>query len=444
VQTKWRFYIFICVFALAISIADYFKLLPFQNKEPAEISNEVESFKVLVVSEPEDREWNIRFVGKIVEHSLPDLIGAKILISTERHKNIFYGDRLKLVGKIEMPENFIGSTGREFDYIGYLEAKGISYRLSNPKISVVGHDPPSRLTEKLLAVKHAFTNSLDRSLSEPQSSLAAGILIDGKQSIDTKLQDEFKKAGIVHIVVLSGFNVTIIAKTIFKIFSLFLPRMLSIISASGGIILFALITGGTTTVIRASIMAIVALIAQASFRIYDPARALFLTGFVMIAVNPKILLNDPSFQLSFMATFSVLIIVPIFEDFFSFVPEKFGLRDLVSATTITQIFLLPLLIWMTGTISFVALPVNFIVLPAIPLAMLVSFITACVTFVSPIIALPFAFVAHSILAYILNIAHWSSTLKLAEVVIGNVSGIFILFVYVAMGFWIWKRHRKRI
>lgn len=452
----WTFYVLISVFVVVVGVADYFHLFIFSENSTSAPSGSVVRFRAVVVSEPEEREFNTRLYIKVLEieeggggGSVGDtkvsLVGEKILVTTARYSEtpISYGDVLDVSGIIETPENFLGSSGREFDYIGYLQAKNINFRMSNPRIVFIRNEPSSKILQTLFAIKRGFISRIDAALSEPQSSLAAGILIDGKGSIDATLQDEFKKAGIVHIVVLSGFNVTIVADTIFKIFSLFLPRLASIGSASLGILAFAFITGGTTTVIRASIMAALALLAKAAFRNYDPARALFLTGVVMIAFNPRILLHDPSFQLSFMATFSVIVLVPIFEDLFHRVPERFGLRGLISATVITQFFLLPLLMYMTGTISLVALPVNFIVLPTIPVAMLLSFITACLAFISPFVALPAAFIAHIVLSYIIGVAHWSASLRFAEIAVGNISIIFVALSYIGIGWWAWRRWKVK-
>lgn len=405
-------------------------------------------FRAVVSNEPEDREWNTRFVIKIIANDV--LAGTKVLVTTERHRNIAYGDVVEITGTLELPENFFGENGREFDYVGFLEAKGIAFRMRNPYLKTIGHNPPSRIVEALLKLKHFFAANLDHALSEPQSSLAAGILIDGKQSIDATLQEEFRKSGIVHIVVLSGTNVTIVAETIFKTFSAFLPRLVGISAASAGIILFALMTGGAAPVVRASVMALVALLCRSFFRQYNAGRALCLTAAVMVALNPKIFLHDPSFELSFLATFSVIFLVPIFENFFKFLPKKFGLRDTIAATTITQLFLLPMLVYMTGSVSLVSLPVNFVILPIIPLAMLLSFITGISGVVfgglsaifrgAEFFTMPPAFAAHIVLSYILGVAHWASSLSLSEVVVGNPPTVLVAVFYAGVLFWAFKRN----
>lgn len=172
--------------------------------------------------------------------------------------------------------------------------------------------------------------------------------------------------------VLSGYNVTIISEFIMGMLS-FLPKMIGTSLGALSIILFAIMVGGSATIIRASIMALLVLLARVTGRVSDMTRALFLAGFVMVLHNPQIVVFDPSFQLSFMATLGLISLSPKLNSIFKFVPTKFYLRETVSATISTQIFVLPLLLYMMGELSLVAVFVNLLVLMFIPLTMLFGF-----------------------------------------------------------------------
>lgn len=450
-----KFYASISIVLIAIATTDYFQLFFFAPERPPDFLGQTIHFSGVIVAEPEAREFNTRLLVKVSRSDLStpaELAGKKILITLDRYSptTFSYGDELDITGTLELPENFTGQTGREFDYVNYLASKGVSFQAKMPRVQVIGHDPPSRVIAALIKIKQAFVARIESALSEPQSSLASGILIDGKRAVSASMQDEFKRAGIVHIVVLSGYNVTVVVDAIFKMFTLFLPRVASIGAAAGGVILFALMTGATSTVIRASVMALLALLSRANFKNYDPGRALFLAALVMVLFNPRLLLHDPSFQLSCLATFGVIFIVPVYERFFRWLPERFGVRELVASTVIVQCFLLPLLIYMSSTVSLVALPVNFIVTPVVPVAMLASFIAACAAFVFspaiasflPLLVTPFSFPAHVILSYILFVAHFSSALSFAQVEVGSLSGFFMLVVYAVIGVGTWRLQEK--
>lgn len=142
-----------------------------------------------------------------------------------------------------------------------------------------------------------------------------------KESLGEGLEEDFVDTGLVHIVVLSGYNVTIIAEAIIRTLS-FVSVMAGIYIGGIAIAVFAIMTGAGATIIRASIMAILALIARATGRRYEITRALFIAGFLMILENPYILLYDISFQLSFLATVGLIYLSPVFENIFKFFPKE--------------------------------------------------------------------------------------------------------------------------
>ena len=135
-------------------------------------------------------------------------------------------------------------------------------------------------------------------MPEPHSAFLGGITIGAREGLPESLQEKFRTTGVAHIVALSGYNITIVAETI-MLFLSFLPQYLAIGGGVIGVILFAIMTGASATVLRASIMALLALTARATGRIYTVSWALFLVGFFMVLQNPKILRFDTSFQLSF-------------------------------------------------------------------------------------------------------------------------------------------------
>lgn len=382
--------------------------------------------------EQERRDHNTRLYLRIKTVGDREVdFNEKILITTKSPKEFRYGDIVRVDGKLVLPENFYTDTGREFDYIGYLYSSDIRFLIRNASVAILGHDPPSKIIAGLFYVKRIFVNSLYKMLPEPESSLASGILIDGKQSINGELQEKFRKTGLVHIVVLSGYNVSIIAEAIGRIF-MFLPRLAGLSMASVGIVAFALITGASATVVRASIMAILVLFSRMAIRNYDPARGLFIASGLMLVHNPTILFHSPSFQLSFLATFCMVRIVPLFEKRMLFLPEKFGLRELILSNITVQLFLFPILAWMTGFFSAVSLPVNLLVLPLIPLTMLASFMTAITGIFYWSISLPFAFVSHILLSYELIVVDFFSKFSLAEIPVSNFSGWIVMVFYVTV------------
>src|SRR3989344_2266646 len=162
------------------------------------------------------------------------------------------------------PKNFEqADTGSPVDYVSYLEKVGILHQFLRPNISRIGEGKGNIIKRELLLLKHAFLDRVSRVIPEPESSLLGGLLVGAKQSLGKDLLDDFRTAGVIHIVVLSGYNLTIVAEAIMRFFS-FMPRMWGLSLGGISIVLFSIMTRAGATVVRASIMALLALLARAT------------------------------------------------------------------------------------------------------------------------------------------------------------------------------------
>ncbi|MBP6883950.1 MAG: ComEC/Rec2 family competence protein, partial [Candidatus Pacebacteria bacterium] len=286
-----------------------------------------------VVDEPDERESNQKLV---VETALNDA-EIKILVSVGLGEDVKYGDKINFSGKLEKPENFLTDQGKEFDYINYLRKDGILYLINYGNVEVVKRGNGGFIKAVLFSAKEKFLSQMNFVIRSPENLLMGGLILGEKSQFDRELRQSFVDTGTIHIVALSGYNVTIVAEWIMKLFS-FLPKNLGIGMGIFSIILFILMTGGSSTAIRAGVMATLALVARATGRNYDVARALVLAGVFMILLNPLILVYDVSFQLSFIATIAVIFLAPRIEKYFMWVTDKFQLRDIVTVTSAAYLF----------------------------------------------------------------------------------------------------------
>lgn len=351
-----------------------------------------------------------------------------ILLSVDFAQEYQYGDFVNIVGKLEKPENFVTDYGKEFDYINYLKKDGIFYTMYSPEIEIISHNNGNKIKKILFIIKEKFLEKINFSIRQPESLLMGGLILGEKAAFSQELRQSFVNTGTIHIVALSGYNVTIVAEWIMKLFS-FLPKNLGIGVGIITIILFILMTGGSSTAVRSGIMATLTLIARLTGRNYDVARALILAAFFMIFFNPMILIYDVSFQLSFIATVAVIFITPRIEKYFNWVTKKFGLRDVVSVTCSAYIFVLPFILYKMGTFSLVALPANILVLPFISFTMAFGFLTGLLGFISSVIALPISFISFIFLHYELFVIDILSKFKFSTFVIPNFPLIFTILIY---------------
>ncbi|KKU81890.1 MAG: internalization-related competence protein ComEC/Rec2 protein [Parcubacteria group bacterium GW2011_GWA1_47_8] len=367
---------------------------------------------------------------------------VRILVRVPPYPELRYGDEVTVEGKISIPKNFPADPGgRAFDYRAYLAKDGVHYEISYPRVSVVAHGKGNRVYETLFAGRDAFLAVITKIIPEPEASLAGGILLGAQQSLGTELLQKFRETGVAHIVVLSGYNIAIVATAISRLLSV-LPLAWRLIGSALGIVLFAMMVGGGSTVVRATVMALIIILGRALGRTGDALRALCFAGVVMVALNPLILLSDVSFQLSFAATFAILAFAPVIEKYFLWVSPRFGMREIFVATVSAQIFVLPILLYHMGTMSLVGMIANFFVLPFIPLAMLMVFATSIVGMGSAFAAMPLVAISYVLLWYIISVVEFFAALPFASVEVSEFPLVAVFVSYIFFGVLIVKHARS--
>lgn len=363
----------------------------------------------VVADEPDVREGVTRLILRV---DLPDEV-AKVLLTVPHEPAFRYGDRVSAEGKLERPRNFTDEkTLREIDYVSHLAKDGIRYEMFRPRMTLLQHGEGNAVAETLFAFKEVFIEHINALIPQPHAALLGGLIVGAKQSLGKKLLDDFRTVGVIHIVVLSGYNITIIAFFIEWLLSR-LKKNLRLVLAAAAMMLFATMVGGGATVIRATVMALLVLLARGTGRIYQVTRALLVAGVIMLLHNPKILVFDTSFQLSFLATVGLIYVSPFLEPKVRWITERWHIREIVVATIATQIFVLPFLLYKTGVLSIVSLPVNLLILSSVPATMLLGFLTGIAGFLGSAFAAPFAFLSYALLAYDLAVVDWFSKLPFA-------------------------------
>lgn len=373
--------------------------------ETLQFSSRHVEFDAYLDEDPSLREKSQRITVTVTDPSL-DIYGERVIMSVPKYPRYQYGTKLHIKGELQRPENFETERG-EFNYRAYLAAKDIFYTINRPQISFINNDGGNRITRGLLTFKRKFVHYLEEVLGEPHSSLAAGLLVGEKHSLSEELLDDFRRVGLTHIIVLSGYNIAIVVQTIGLVLS-FLPRRLRIILSAISVVLFSVMVGGGATVIRSMVMALIALFGEYIKKDYSPLRALLIAGYGMVFHSPLIAVYDPSFQLSFIATLGLILLGKPLEKHFTWLPERYGVRALVSSTCATQIAVIPLILYLSGSISVGGLLVNFLVLPAVPITMLSVFLTGITGFISYWGLYAFGIVSHVLLQYELMMVTWWS------------------------------------
>jgi competence protein ComEC len=367
-------------------------------------------------------------------------IRAGILVEVPPHAQVRYGDEVIASGTLDLPQSFDTGDGRQFDYPDYLAASGIAYTMSFATLRSTGKNSGNILASLAIDAKEKYLAGLDAVLPEPAAGLAGGITVGDKRSIGPDLSADFQKVSLLQIVVLSGYNITVVAN-FFAAMLAWAPRYFRFGAGIFVVIFFILISGGASSAVRAGIMAVVAMYARHAGRSFDALRALGIAAFLMAVWNPFTLMFDPGFQLSALAMLGLALFTPTLDHYLSWIPKRFALREIVSTTLATQLAVMPLLLYQDGLLSILALPANVLAMLPVPLSMLASFIAAIGGMLFGSYAAPLAFPAYALLSYIIEVAHALASFPLASVSVGAFGAGWMLAAYATLfgGFWYAKR-----
>lgn len=248
-----------------------------------------------------------------------------------------------------------------------------------------------------------FTSIINFYLPEPHSSLLNGIIFGINLKTAKVFYDQLKIVGLLHIVVLSGMNITILAAIVGNITSFF-SRQISIMITILVIILFILFVGPQAPIVRAGIMGILTYVAILTKRKNFVLYSLFLSA-VFIAIVFPAWLNTLSLYLSYGATLGII--------FFGPKSKEEGLIKELKTTLSAQVFTAPIIFIYFKQISLISPLSNILVAPVIPPLMIFGFLTAILGKINYFLGLIPAYICYGLLTYIVWIVEILSKIPFA-------------------------------
>jgi len=432
--------IWLSVLFAAIGGARYLISLPHFDNTSLSTYNGVGEVTVegVLVAEPDVRDTYINLRVNADRITLPDRntysINGLLLTRPSRPNEFRYGDRVRVTGELIAPPEFA-----TFDYKDYLARQGIYAMIDRPRLSVLAHDQGSPILAAIFAFRARARDVIAQILPEPSASLLTGILLGDDSGLPSAVQDEFRATGTTHIIAISGYNITILIGILSAITIGFVGRRRAFYIMLIGLSAYAVMVGGSASVVRATIMGLLMLWADHLGRQYAAPNALFASGLIMTAVDPNTLF-DVGFQLSFVATLGLMIYARPFAK----VTEKLLTRlfsntlarqivgvvnDAVLVTLAAQVATLPLLMAYFRQLSLVALITNPLVLPAQTGVMVFGLVALGAGLILIPLGQVLAWLAWIFLAWTLNVIHLFASIPNAAIPLDYISPIWIAAYY---------------
>lgn len=286
-------------------------------------------------------------------------------VTTDLHPTFSYGDALSIDGILDRP--FSDMRTKETFW-----AQGISFVMYFPHIDRQSRERARGWGDVLFGIRDVFEGSLKAIYPEPYNALADGMLFGSTSGLDMGTSNAFRKSGTSHILVLSGFNISVVA-TFFLFFASFLfRRRVALAVAMSGVVLFTVMTGAGSPAVRAMCMALIALFGLYAGRQYRAGIALLWALFLMLMWNPLLLRWDASFQLSVAATLGIMYIAPRIDTFLKRTAFPDFFATLIASTIGAQLAVLPFFLWWGVGVSWWSPVANVLVVPLVPLVMALS------------------------------------------------------------------------
>ncbi len=292
-------------------------------------------------------------------------------------------------------------------------------------------------------LKDKMESNVNRIFHEPYAGLLNALMLGNQSGVEADLMSAVRKTGLAHIIVVSGFHVTLFTYIVFSGLSLVsIPRRAKIFMAVAILFSYMLLLDFAPAALRGFIMGGILLLAYYSGRPYLGWGSLMTAAAAMLAVNPRLLLFDIGFQLFFLATIGILYLHPLL---YEKIPVKLRLKnvaDIITMTFSAMVMVTPLAMYYFGNFSLAGLFANIAAAPVITLMMTSALAVLAVSFFSLLAAQWVGLVYWIATGYFLMVIDLFAAIPFASV--EAKLGLYpMLFIYMLIFIGLHWRYRKK-
>ncbi|AIS52155.1 ComE operon protein 3 [Thermoanaerobacter kivui] len=315
---------------------------------------------------------DVKIYEEYAKYTVKPTKTPKILVTQYGGKYPSDGDVVSIRGIVSIPKRATNPGG--FDYKLFLKKKGIYavMKVQGHAVDIIGKGNLNFIEKAVHAAKQKIESNYINSMPERDAKFVISVLL-GDKLVDDETLGQFRTAGISHIICVSGMHVAIITGFILYILSLFNIRRYKVPIIITVLTFYAILTGANPPVIRAVLMASIALIGTTYGKKHNSINSLSFAAFVILIFNP-LMLWDVGFQLSFVATLAILYFYKPIQEKLSMLNPK--IRDLVALTLSAQIGTIPFTMYYFHYISIISLLSNIVIVPLADIAVVLGFLSA--------------------------------------------------------------------
>lgn len=386
-------------------------------------------------------------------HDLKLLSGRLVTIDVAATSDAAYGNRYQL--EFTASHAVLADTGRKlagsFKISGFgenmvyrgdrMEVKGKLYPMRGSNQARIAYAQIKRVggSQNWYAnLSRRFAAGMQSALPEPVASFGMGLLVGQRTNMPDIITAELTAVGLVHIVAVSGYNLTILIRGVQRIRLRSKYQQLVLSLALIG--LFVSVTGFSASIIRAALVSVLGLWAWYYGRAIRPIVLISFAAALTGLFNPFYVWGDLSWYLSFLAFFGILIIAPIIQSRLFKRQPKF-LTAVILETLSAELMTLPLIMLTFSQLSLVALLANAIVVPLVPAAMLLGAVAGAAGMIIPQLAGWLAWPANLLMTYMLDVIHIMASIP-SVLLHASINVTYMLSFYILLLLVILAVHHK--
>lgn len=323
--------------------------------------------------------------------------------SGEDIRNFSYGSLISFQGTLNAP--IVARNPGEFSYRDYLALNNIYATIhirGYDNVSILAAGNPNLFFRYVIfPSKHFVVEVVRASMSGDESNFLIGLLLGDRTDMSAEIKNAFINTGTIHVLAVSGSHVVLVVAIIYTLFGLIrLTERWKIAATIFGILYYMVLTGSTASVVRASLMAIVVLLARLFQQRTNVYNSLGASAVLLLAYDP-LQMFDAGFQLSYSAVFSMAYFYPKLAALIKSIPESLEeikaidyVLKLFAVSLSAQIGTIPFTAYFFGRVSIISLLANLVVVPLVEIIVTIGFVAVLARVFSLWISICFSEVNH--------------------------------------------------
>ena len=285
-------------------------------------------------------------------------------------------------------------------------------------------------------IRERASEGLGRGVPAREAALARGFVLGEDEAIDARTEEDFRRAGLSHLLAVSGQNVTLLALLAMPLLGAFgIPLRERLLWVLALIAVYVPVAGAGASIQRAAVMGAVGVLATLGGRPSSRLYALALAALVTLAIEPGIA-SDIGWQLSFAAVLGILLLAnPLGRAIEARVGRgtwRRALAEGVAVTVAATLATAPLIAFHFEELSTTTLPANVLALPAVAPAMWLGMCAAALAQLPGVPLEPLNGLNALLLAYVAQIASWCAAPEWAALKV-HLGGTGLLLSYLGLG-----------